>query len=146
MNIHWKNIPRDKTRVCKYWWHPMPCHGSQDVSRAVVQCSWTSVSLLIGFFFYHKHHTEQCVFVYFSSEGPCFAARQNVCFPEKSSCKGSCCFFITSRSIGIPICAQFVSVSSIFWITTQFFMFNSHANVGKLKYGDYFISVHNTQF
>lgn len=53
MKIHWKEVLRDDRRACKYSWHPTPV--PQDTRQAVVLCSRTSVTLLVGFFFYHKH-------------------------------------------------------------------------------------------
>lgn len=89
---------------------PTPCHESQDVGQAVILCSSPSVPLLIFFLFYPKHLsniTQNNVYLFIPVLKDHSAVRQNVCFPEKSSCKGSCCFFKTPWSICITICAQF---------------------------------------
>lgn len=90
-----------------------------------------------------KHNTEQCVFVYSSSERP-FCCEAECLFSRKEQLQRLLLFLQnTMKHLHHNLCS--VSVSFVFW-TRQLFMFNTNANVGELKYRDYFIDVLNIEF
>lgn len=132
--IHWKKQSKGQEKSlqilmatytmpwitrCRPSSHSMQ-HGFSTTSHCLLILSQTSF----------KSHTEQYVFVYSSSETT-FCCKAECLFSRKEQLQRLLLFLQnTKKHLHHNLCS--VSVSFVFWITRQLFMFNPNANVGKL--------------